>query len=106
MFESMKTNTIPSAKMKVHIHMLAHTLKHFSDRSQKHVNLSAINPQTNEEIRQEVTSPVGQGLKRCVHVAGVTNILHPCQTFERMRCRLKKALIASYRYIYNIRTIW
>lgn len=38
-----------------------------------------------------MTSPVGQGLKSCIHVAGVSNIFHSCQAYEQEKqepCRV------------------
>lgn len=32
---------------------------------------------------QDVMLPVGQGLESCIHVAWVSNILHPCQSFKQ-----------------------
>lgn len=38
--------------------------------------------QMEQTFQEEVASPVGQGLKSCIHVARVSNIFHPCQAYK------------------------
>lgn len=36
-----------------------------------------------QALQEEGSLPVGQGLKSCIHVAGVSDIFHSCQAYKQ-----------------------
>lgn len=56
-------------------------------------NRDTIRPNKVSKSWQDMTLPVGQGLKSCIHVAWVSYILHPCQAFKWQKPEKKTCIL-------------
>lgn len=55
----------------------------------------------------EVTSPVGEGLKSCIHVAGIAYVFHSCQAYKRQHKQELCHFLSSQRVAQcSGRTVW